>query len=221
VVWAVKVYSVKQESNSMVMIMFVLIYPKERDPDSRAIFKKNYYYAVSEMVMPETYWGVKRMMVLTSMHININKISDSNNCLLKVSVIDIAQNKAEILLNNENAIVKTLMNDYTTENISFIVNVVFPYSNSHFLHFNNSIQPNESLLFVVLVEIAKNLLGVSDLKFTETYDSGSKLKNNSKKTSMYFEEIDKISSDQESDGKNNNTEIVSNHDHGYSYSCDH
>ncbi|CAG8734354.1 12659_t:CDS:2, partial [Racocetra persica] len=185
--------------------------PKKRDPDSQAVFEKNNYYVVSEKVVPKTYQSIKRV-----------------------------KNEAEIVPNNKNAIVKTLTNDYTTENISFMVNVVFPYSNSRFLYFKNSIQPNKSLLFIVeeleiiqddiyvyakninyieiiifeihnkdseplknvvnsdsLDEIAKNLLGVSDLKFAEANNSESKLKDDSKKTSMYFEEIDEIGSDQE------------------------
>ncbi|CAG8510204.1 5708_t:CDS:2, partial [Racocetra persica] len=51
-------------------------------------------------------------MVATSTRVNINKELNSNNCLLKISLVSIAQSESHEVKNDENAIIKTLVNDY-------------------------------------------------------------------------------------------------------------
>ncbi|CAG8688160.1 10217_t:CDS:1, partial [Cetraspora pellucida] len=61
ILWAIGTYPVKQEDNDIKMVMFILIDPNDRDPDSQAIFEKNEYYAISRKIIPEHYCGAKRM----------------------------------------------------------------------------------------------------------------------------------------------------------------
>ncbi|CAG8771318.1 14004_t:CDS:2, partial [Gigaspora rosea] len=89
------------------------------------------------------------MTILTLTCVSINKIPDSNNCPMRVLVVGIIQNEVETAPNDENAVVKISVNDYTTQNINFVVNIVFLYTNSRFQYFKTSIRPTESLLFVV------------------------------------------------------------------------
>ncbi|RIB05347.1 hypothetical protein C2G38_2047659 [Gigaspora rosea] len=81
----------------MVMIMFVPIEPNKRDPDSQAVFEKDHYYVVSGKIVLEIYRGIKRvkMTISTSTCVSINKIPDSNNCPMRVSVVGIVQNEVE------------------------------------------------------------------------------------------------------------------------------
>ncbi|RIB07702.1 hypothetical protein C2G38_2252460 [Gigaspora rosea] len=141
VVWAVGNYPIEQETNSMVIIMFVPIDPNKRDPDSQAVFEKDHYYVVSGKIVPEIYRGIKKV-------------------------------KVKAVPNDENAVVKVSTNDYTTQNVNFVVNIVFPYTNSRFQHFKTSIRPTESLLFVVgELEIIKDNIYIyaKDINYVETH----------------------------------------------------
>ncbi|CAG8819359.1 11472_t:CDS:2, partial [Racocetra persica] len=151
IVWAIGTYPVEQEDNDIELVMFVPIDSDERDPDSQAIFEKNKYYIIGGKVVPEHYRGAKRlkMTVATSTHVNINKELNSNNCPLKVSLVGVAQNEPQEVSNDENAIIKTLVNDYTTQEYNFVVNITYQHSNSRFKHFKNSIRPKESMIFIV------------------------------------------------------------------------
>ncbi|RIB16789.1 hypothetical protein C2G38_2188978 [Gigaspora rosea] len=81
VVWAIRNYSIEQETN------------------------------ISEKIVPEIYRGIKRvkMTISTSTCVSINKIPDSNNCPMRVLVVSIVQNEVETVLNDENAAVKFLL----------------------------------------------------------------------------------------------------------------
>ncbi|CAG8745250.1 16130_t:CDS:2, partial [Cetraspora pellucida] len=81
-------------------------------------------------VISEYYCDAKRlkMMVAALTHVNINKEPNSNNCPLKVSLVGVAHSKLQKVNNDENVIIKTLVNDYTTQEHKF---------------------PKESMLFVV------------------------------------------------------------------------
>ncbi|CAG8839953.1 33772_t:CDS:2, partial [Gigaspora margarita] len=97
------------------------------------------------------------MTVAMLMNITINRIFSTNNCLLNISLIGIIQNVPEEVKNTENAIIKPLVNDYTTQEHNFTVNIIYPYLNSQFKHFKNSVRPGESLLFVIVqLEIIQN-----------------------------------------------------------------
>ncbi|CAG8835065.1 17915_t:CDS:1, partial [Cetraspora pellucida] len=81
------------------------------------------------------------------------------------------QNTPEELKNNENAIIKTLVTDYTTQEHNFIVNVTYPYISSRFKHFKNSIRPNESMLFVISqLEVIQNefYIYAKDISYIDT-----------------------------------------------------
>ncbi|RIB27142.1 hypothetical protein C2G38_2161317 [Gigaspora rosea] len=133
------------------MIMFILIEPDDRDPDNQAVFEKNGYYIVSGKIVPEYYRGTKRpkMTVAISTNITINRNPGTNNCPLNTSLIGIVQNVPEEVKNTENAIIKTLVNDYTTQENNFTVNIIYAYFNTRFKHFKNLVRPGESLLFVI------------------------------------------------------------------------
>ncbi|CAG8495904.1 25553_t:CDS:2 [Gigaspora rosea] len=149
VVWAVGNYPIEQETNSMVIIMFVPIDPNKRDPDSQAVFEKDHYYVVSGKIVPEIYRGIKKVKMTIS----------TSTCVKAVP-------------NDENAVVKVSTNDYTTQNVNFVVNIVFPYTNSRFQHFKTSIRPTESLLFVVgELEIIKDNIYIyaKDINYVETH----------------------------------------------------
>ncbi|CAG8620462.1 24626_t:CDS:2, partial [Gigaspora rosea] len=49
------------------------------------------------------------MTISTSTCVSINKIPDSNNCPMRVSVVGIVQNEVETVPNDENAVVKSLL----------------------------------------------------------------------------------------------------------------
>ncbi|CAG8799699.1 1738_t:CDS:1 [Cetraspora pellucida] len=70
------------------------------------------------------------MTVTTSTHININRIPNSNNCPLSISLVGTAQSTSQEIKNDENAIIKVLTNDYTTQEHNFIINATYLYSNS-------------------------------------------------------------------------------------------
>ncbi|CAG8496235.1 7053_t:CDS:2 [Cetraspora pellucida] len=161
VIWAIGTYPVEQDDNEIEMVMFVPIDPNDQDPDTHAVFEKNEYYAVSGKIVPEYYRGAKRpkMTVTSSTHVSINKLPNSNNCPLNVSLVGVAQTTPDEIKNDENAIIKTLINDYTTQEHNFIVNITYPYSNFRFKHFKNSIRPKESVLFIIgQLEIIQNEL---------------------------------------------------------------
>lgn len=50
---------------------------------------------------------------------------------------------------DENAVIRVSVKDYTGQNNSFTVKIVFPYHNSRFKYLMNSIRPNEPVLFVI------------------------------------------------------------------------
>ncbi|CAG8529772.1 9850_t:CDS:2 [Cetraspora pellucida] len=55
------------------------------------------------------------MTVAASTHVNINKKPNSNNCLLKVSLVDVVQSEPQEVNNDEHVVIKILVNDYTTQ----------------------------------------------------------------------------------------------------------
>ncbi|CAG8582707.1 15989_t:CDS:2, partial [Cetraspora pellucida] len=174
IVWAIGTYPIEQEDNDIELVMFVPINLNDRDPDSQAIFEKNKYYAISEKIVPENYRGVKRlkMTVATSTYININKEPNSNNCPLKISLVGVAQGEPQEVKNDENAIIKTLVNDYTNQEYNFTVHVTYPHLSSRFRHFKNSIRPKESMLFVVSeMEVIQDELYVyvRDINYINTH----------------------------------------------------
>ncbi|CAG8804866.1 7214_t:CDS:1, partial [Racocetra persica] len=79
--------------------------------------------------------------------------------------------------NDENVVIKTLINDYTTQEHKFVVNVTYSHLNLRFKHFKNSIRPKESILFVVgEIEIIQDKLYVyaRDINYVGTHLSAKK-----------------------------------------------
>ncbi|KAF0561077.1 hypothetical protein F8M41_000105 [Gigaspora margarita] len=126
IVWAIGTYPIEQEDNKIQITIFIPIDPDNRNPTIKLSLKKNRYYIIT---------------VVTSTSITINKIFGANNCLLNTSLIGIIQNILEEVKNTENAIIKTLINDYTTQEHNFTINIIYPYLNSWFKHFKNLVQP--------------------------------------------------------------------------------
>ncbi|CAG8592970.1 24137_t:CDS:2 [Cetraspora pellucida] len=150
VVWRIGTYPVESENCDMEMVLFVPINEFERDCNMQSVFEKNEYYSVGGKVVPGSYNGKLRlkMTVASSTHLTIKRDPGSNRCPLKVSLVGVAQDTAKEV-NDENAIVRVLVKDYVGQSNSFIVNIVFPYTNSRFKHLMNSLRPNESVLFVI------------------------------------------------------------------------
>ncbi|CAG8587523.1 9237_t:CDS:2, partial [Cetraspora pellucida] len=80
------------EDNDIELVMFVPINVDERDPN-----------------------------IATLTHHNINKEPNSNNCPLKISLVSVSQNEPQEAKNDENAIIKTLVKDYSKESMLFII----------------------------------------------------------------------------------------------------
>ncbi|CAG8847797.1 33563_t:CDS:2, partial [Racocetra persica] len=117
------------------------------------------------------------MTVAASTHVNINKEPNSNNCPLKVSLVSVAQSKPQEVNNDENVVIKTLINNYTTQEHKFVVNVTYSHLNLQFKHFKNSIRPKESILFVVSeIEIIQDELYIyaRDINYVGTHLSAKK-----------------------------------------------
>ncbi|CAG8771233.1 5175_t:CDS:2 [Cetraspora pellucida] len=150
VVWAIGVYPVGSEDREMEMVLFVPIDDEERDPNTQSVFEKNEFYSVGGKVVSESYNGNLRLkMTVTSLtHLTIKRDLGSNRCPLKVSLVGVVQDTVKEV-NDENAIFGVLVKDYVSQDCSFMVKVVFPYHNSRFKHFKNSIRPNESVLFII------------------------------------------------------------------------
>ncbi|CAG8695110.1 5383_t:CDS:2, partial [Cetraspora pellucida] len=137
VVWVIGVYPVRCEDCELEMVLFISTVGEERDPNTQAVFEKNKYYCIGG-----------KMTVASSTHLTIKRDSGSNRCPLKVSLVGIIQ-EVSMKINNENAIVNVLVNDYAEQSYNFTVKTVFPYCNPRFKHLMNSIRSNESVLFVV------------------------------------------------------------------------
>ncbi|CAG8539751.1 4622_t:CDS:2 [Cetraspora pellucida] len=114
VVWAISVYPVKSEDCEMEVILFVPANEGERDPNVQSGFVKNEYYSVCGKVVSGTYNGKLRlkMTVTSSTHLTIKRDIGSNRCSLRASLVGIAQDIPKEV-DNENAIFKLLVNDYT------------------------------------------------------------------------------------------------------------
>ncbi|CAG8614023.1 9942_t:CDS:2 [Cetraspora pellucida] len=152
VVWALGAYPVEREDYNIEMTLFVSNDLNDRDFETQAIFEKDNFYSAGGKIVPGYYEGNKKakMTVSTSTHVMIlNKVMASNKCPLKVSLIGIPQEIPREPRDGENSVIQTLVNDFAGQEYNFIVKVVFPYHNSHFTYLKNSIQPHESLIFVV------------------------------------------------------------------------
>ncbi|CAG8775414.1 7973_t:CDS:1, partial [Cetraspora pellucida] len=83
-------------------------------------------------------------------------------CPLKVSLVGTAQELPNEIKNTENAIIETIVSDYTSHNYNFNVKVVFPFMNSRFAQLKNIIQPKESFIFIIgQMEIIDNNLYIN------------------------------------------------------------
>ncbi|CAG8458500.1 9528_t:CDS:2 [Cetraspora pellucida] len=124
VVWALGAYSVKCKDYDIKMTLFVTINPKDWDYKTQAVFEKDHFFLV---------------MIL-------NKVIESNKCLLKVSLVRVPQKMPNEI--KDYAIFKTLVTDYFGQEQNFIMNVVFSY-NSHLIYLKDIIRALKSLIFVV------------------------------------------------------------------------
>ncbi|CAG8687693.1 14647_t:CDS:2, partial [Dentiscutata erythropus] len=147
---AVGVFPVESDDRELDLSLFIPMNDEERDPNSQSIFELNEYYCVGGKVVLGSYNGNLRlkMTVASSTHLAIKRDLGSNRCPLKVSLVGVAQD-APKEINNENAIINVLVNDYAGQVYSFTIKIIFPYCNSRFKHLMNSSRLNESVLFVV------------------------------------------------------------------------
>ncbi|CAG8468432.1 8663_t:CDS:2 [Cetraspora pellucida] len=163
VVWAIGVYPVGIKDCEIELILFVPVKTEERDPATQAIFERDEYFSVGGKIVPDYYnKNIKpRMTVSTSTHLKIlSKVPASNKCPLKVSLVGIIEKVPEFK-NDEDAVIKVLVTDYSRRDYSFFVTVVFRYLDSRFKGLVSLIRPRESIIFVVgQMEIIENVLYV-------------------------------------------------------------
>ncbi|CAG8467177.1 5046_t:CDS:2 [Cetraspora pellucida] len=174
VVCAIGIYPVGIEDCEIELVLFVPVKAEERDLATQAIFEKDEYFSVGGKIVPDYYnnnirpraWFTHavfcEMTVSTSTHLRIlSKVPASNKCLLKVSFVEIVKEVPQFK-NEKNAVIKVLVTDYSRRNYSFVVTVVFQYSDSHFKGLASLIRPRESVVFVISqMEIIENVLYVS------------------------------------------------------------
>jgi len=122
------------------------------------------------------------MMVATSTHLTISdRASDSNKCPLKVSLIGTPQEKPSPIGNTDNSIIEMLITDHISQDHEYTIYIVFPHSNPRFEHLKTSIQPQESIIFVVgQMEVIDNKFYVNAKDIT--YVNVNILKKNSEPT---------------------------------------
>ncbi|CAG8769216.1 19583_t:CDS:2, partial [Dentiscutata erythropus] len=132
----------------------------DRDSESQAIFEKNNFYTI----------GGKIITVSISTHLKIlNKVVESNKCLLKISLVRISQ---EVPYKIKDAfVVNVMIYDYASHKCSFIMKVVFLSHDLCLAHLKNKIHFQESLIFVVgQMEIFANEFYVyaKDINYVDT-----------------------------------------------------
>ncbi|RIB17428.1 hypothetical protein C2G38_1433546 [Gigaspora rosea] len=152
VVCAIGVYPVGDEDNEIELVMFVPVKAEERDLATQAIFERDEYFSVGGKIVPEHYNNNirPRMMVSTSTHLKIlNKAPALNKCPLKVSLIGVV-GEVPKFKNEEDAIIKVSITDYSRRNYNFIVTVVFRYLDSCFKSLASLIR-QENRWFLLLV----------------------------------------------------------------------
>ncbi|CAG8682056.1 19848_t:CDS:2 [Dentiscutata erythropus] len=112
IVWATGVYPLESEDRELDLVLFVLIKDDEKDPNTQAIFVKNEHYCISGKVVFEIFNNnfKLKMTVSTSTHITIMRDLGSNRCLLKVSLVSVAQDVMREF-NKEDTIVNVLPNE--------------------------------------------------------------------------------------------------------------
>ncbi|CAG8642430.1 15428_t:CDS:2, partial [Cetraspora pellucida] len=105
-----------------------------------AIFEKDGFYSVNGKIVPEYYRGNKRpkMTVATSTGVTIlNKVINSNKCLLKISLVGIPQESPHIVEVDENAVINILISDYAGQDYNFIVKVMEVIDNKFYIYFKD------------------------------------------------------------------------------------
>ncbi|CAG8440472.1 17890_t:CDS:2 [Cetraspora pellucida] len=150
----------EQSDCKIELLLFISTNYKKRDFDSQAIFKQDEFYPVREKIIPEKYKYSIRQKITVSLFTQLkilNKVPLLNKCLLKVSLIDIPQEILTELNNNENFVFRILVNNYAIQKYNFIVKIVYFYLTPRFKCTKETIQPQESLIFIVsLMEIIDN-----------------------------------------------------------------
>ncbi|CAG8788562.1 10899_t:CDS:2, partial [Gigaspora rosea] len=128
-----RAYPVEREDYNIEMTLFLPISLDDRDPKSQAAFVKDNFYSVGGKIISGFYEGNKRMTVSSSTHVMIlNKVEESNKCLLKVSLVGIPQEVPNEIKGD--TIVQILVSAYV-----------------------DNIRPRESFIFVVgQLEIIRN-----------------------------------------------------------------
>ncbi|CAG8544711.1 27422_t:CDS:2, partial [Dentiscutata erythropus] len=130
-VWAIGGYPIECESSEVKLVLFVPINLDECNPETQAIFEKDYFYS---------------MIVSISTRLSIlNKVDNSNKCPLKTSLVGVSQELPQVVENDDTSIFKLLISDYIGQEHSFIVKVVFQRFNPRFV--NLKIRPQNSLIF--------------------------------------------------------------------------
>ncbi|RIB11619.1 hypothetical protein C2G38_2202953 [Gigaspora rosea] len=143
----IKIKYVKQnetKDTKSVSVWAIGLYP--------AVFRKDEYYFISGKIIPSHYAGSTKpkMIVATSTHLTISsRVSDSNKCPLKVSLIGTPQEKPTVIGNTDNSIIEMLITDHISQYHKYTINVVFSHTNPRFENLKTSIQPQESMIFVV------------------------------------------------------------------------
>ncbi|CAG8795735.1 1322_t:CDS:2, partial [Cetraspora pellucida] len=117
------------------------------------IFKREECYSIRGKIIPDHYAGSIRpkMSVATLTYLTINgKPSESNKCLLKVSLVGTPQGKPAEIENTDDCMIEVLMTDHAGGQVhDYTVIVIFSHTNPQFEHLKMTICLQESLIFVV------------------------------------------------------------------------
>ncbi|CAG8527034.1 24384_t:CDS:2, partial [Gigaspora rosea] len=98
------------------MCLFIPIDSDKRNTKTQAVFEKDRFYSVGGKFITGYYRSNKRPK---------NKVTKSNKCSLKVSLVGVPQESPIVLESNEDAIFNVLVIDYLLgQEWNFIVKVV-------------------------------------------------------------------------------------------------
>ncbi|CAG8791396.1 10666_t:CDS:2 [Dentiscutata erythropus] len=149
-IYATGTYPIESEDHELEMVLFIPINDEDRDPNTQSIFEKNEFYCVGGKIVFANFNGSLKlkMTVACSTHLTIKRDLSSNRCPLKASLIGIMQD-VPTEIDDENAIINVLVEDYAGQNYSFAIKIIFPYHNTRFKHLMNSTRSTESMLFIV------------------------------------------------------------------------
>ncbi|CAG8798467.1 31635_t:CDS:2, partial [Racocetra persica] len=117
VIWALDSYPVEREDYDIEMSLFVPLNLDDRDPEIQVIFEKDNFFLWGGKIISGYYGG---MTVSTSIHVTIlNKVTESNKCPLKVSLVGISQDAPSEI--QDDTVIKMLVTDYCGQEHNFVM----------------------------------------------------------------------------------------------------